>query len=151
MRRTVVASYIIADAARLSGLSPVMLDYLCREKILVPSTPGKRGRGNPRKYSFGDVVMLRVLARLLKSGVAVKRLKKALISLRHYQSKISQDSLPAQYLVTDGSRVYLRNDKRALLDMDGSEQMSFLFVLELEQVRREVLGLALPRLGKVRS
>jgi DNA-binding transcriptional MerR regulator len=141
MARTIIESFLIADAARASGLTPAMLDYLCREKVLVPSTPGQRGRGRPRRYSFGDVVMLRVLSRLLAAGISVQRLKKALQSLRRFHKAIRPLSLPADYLVTDGRRAYLR-DKDGLLELDGSGQMSFLFVLELRDVRREVLKAA---------
>lgn len=141
MSKSVVDSFLIADAASLSGLSPAMLDYLCRCKILVPNTPGRRGRGRPRRYSFGDVVMLRVLANLLKAGISVQRLKKALQALRRYHKDITPYSLPTQYLVTNGRNVYLR-DKHQLLDLDGSEQMSFMFVVELKTVHQEVLRAA---------
>jgi DNA-binding transcriptional MerR regulator len=130
-----------AQAARLSGLTPMMLDYLCRVEVLVPSQPGRRKRGCPRKYSFGDVVILRALARLLQAGVSVQRLKLALRSLRKHHKDISPTSLPAQYLVTDGRRVYL-HERDTLREMDGSNQMAFMFVLELSQVRREVLRAA---------
>jgi hypothetical protein len=82
--------------------------------------------------------MLRVLARLLDAGVSVRRLRVALKSLRKYHKLISQTDLPAQYLVTDGRNVYLR-DRDTLRDLDGSGQTSFLFVLELGHVQREVL------------
>ena len=111
MPKTVIEEFLIAEAAEYSGLTPAMLDYLCRASILVPSSPGRRGRGCPRKYSFGDVVMLRVLARLLKSGVSVQRLKKALNSIRKYHKEILRNSLPAQYLVTDGRQVFLREPR----------------------------------------
>ena len=51
--------------------------------------------------------MLRVLARLLKAGVSVQRLKTALKSLRKYHKEISPTRVPAQYLVTDGRQMFL--------------------------------------------
>jgi hypothetical protein len=81
---------------------------------------------------------LRVLARLLQAGVAVSRLKTALKSIRKFHKMISETALPAQYLVTDGRSVYLR-DRDTLRDLDGSGQSSFLFVLELRHAQREVL------------
>lgn len=138
MVESVIQGFPIRRAAKLSGLKPAMVDYLCRQEILIPTIPGRRGRGCPRRYSFGDVVMLRVLARLLRAGVSVSRLKVALKSLRRYHKEISETALPAQYLVTDGRKVYL-HDKDTLRDLDGSGQTSFLFVLELSHVRSEVL------------
>ncbi len=84
--------------------------------------------------------MLRALAHLLEAGVSVKRLKKALKSLRPQHKNISRLSLPAQYLVTNGHEVFLQ-EKENLLDMDGSGQMSFTFVLELRDVREDVFRL----------
>jgi len=138
MEESVLEGFPIRRAAKLSGLKPAMVDYLCRQEILVPSSPGRRGRGCPRLYSFGDVVMLRVLARLLEAGVSVRRLKTALKSLRKYHKQICHDRLPAQYLVSDGRNIYLR-EGGSLSDLDGSGQTSFLFVLELGHVQREVL------------
>lgn len=138
MTESIVRGFPIGRAAKLSGLKPAMVDYLCRQEILVPAIRGRRGRGSPRKYSFGDVVMLRVLARLLLAGVSVSRLKVALKSIRKFHQMISETTLPAQYLVTDGRNVYLR-DRDTLRDLDGTGQTSFLFVLELGHVQREVL------------
>src|SRR5689334_13552313 len=110
---SVVDGYLIRDAARLGLHTEKMVDYLCRQKVLIPSlSKGKRGRGRPRKYSFGDVVMLRVLARLLNAGVSVERIKRALQVLRKYHPEITPERLPAEYLVTDGVHVYLCDDKR---------------------------------------
>jgi len=134
---SILQSFAIAKAAKLSGLKPAMVDYLCRQEILVPSYRGKRGRGRPRQYSFGDVVMLKVLARLLQAGVSVRRLRLALRSFRKYHQQISPTELPAQYFVTDGANVYLR-DRDTLRDLDRSGQSTFLFVLELRHVQREV-------------
>ena len=141
MAQTTVQDFVIAEAAALSGLTVSMLDYLCRQNVLAPSTPGRRGRGRSRRYSFGDVVMLRVIARLLKAGVSVERSKRALRAVRQYHKTITPTSVPTQFLVTDGRVVYFRN-KNNLLDLDGSGQMSFLFVLELRHVRNEVLRAA---------
>lgn len=139
---TVIDGYLIADAAKLSGLTTAMVNYLCREKILVPNGPGKRGRGCPRKYSFGDVVMLRLLAGLLNVGVSVLRVKKALRAVRKFHKDIRPGSLPADYLVTDGKRVFLWDGTQSLLDLDGSGQMSFLFVLDLKSAQQEVIRIA---------
>lgn len=137
MTDSVIRGFPVARAAKLSGLNPAMVDYLCRQGILVPSNPGRRGRGRPRQYSFGDVVMLRVLAALLSRGVSVSRLKGALKAVRKLHGLISPDSLPAQYFVTDGRKVYFQ-EKDTLHELDGNGQTAFLFVLELHHIQQEV-------------
>jgi DNA-binding transcriptional MerR regulator len=126
-------------AGQLAGLSSAMVNYLCRTAVLVPTGSRKRGRGQRRIYSFGDVVMLRVLARLLDAGISVLRLKIALRALRRYHSDITPSSLPAALLVTDGKSLYLR-DRRGILEDLNSRQMAFAFVLELSQIQQEVIA-----------
>lgn len=129
----------LREAAQLSGLKRPMVDYLCRQGILIPSGPKNRGRGRPRQYSFGDVVVLRVLATLLRAGVSVARLKRGLVSLRRHHPEITPTSLPARYLVSDGRHIYLRHDENVVEGLDTTGQFSFAFVLHLDHLRREVL------------
>ena len=139
-----VESHIFQDvgikgAAKLSGLPMTMVNYLGRTDVLVPSRPKDRKRGRARRYTLGDVVMLRILASLLESGISVARLKRGLKAFRKYHSKITPTSLPARYLVTDGLRVFLRRENQTLETLDDEGQMAFLFVVEIGKVRAAVL------------
>ena len=136
--KTLSIEFQISEAARLSGLKRPMLDYLCRQGILEPSLPKRRGRGRRRLYTFGDVVMLRVLAKLLESGISVMRLKQALLALRRHHPEITPTSLPSRYLVTNGQYAFLRRSETTLETLDEGGQMAFAFVIELETVRDEV-------------
>src|SRR6266481_5747812 len=86
--------------ASLTKLGRPMLDYLCRTGIVVPSRPGGRGRGSKRMYSFGDVVFLKVIARLLDAGISVKRMKKSFAGLNRKFRHFGPASSFAGYLVT---------------------------------------------------
>lgn len=130
--------YSASRASRLSGLSLAMVNYLCRERIVVPSCSCPRGYGVPRHYSFGDVVALRLVAKLSAAGVSSLRLKRGMQRLQKHQANITISSLPASHLVTDGRDIYLRRANDSLeRAIDG--QFAFAFVIELEQVRREVV------------
>ncbi len=126
------------EAARLSGLTRTMLDYLCRTKISEPTVACKRGRGCRRHYSFGDVVLLRSIARMLHAGMSVLRLKRALQSLRKRHPEITPDSLPGTHLVTDGRKVFFQRGSHAVEELITG-QLSFAFVLEIAKVKKEVL------------
>lgn len=139
MSKRFVDSFVIAEAAALCGLSAYMLDYLCRVGVLMPSAGVRRGRGRARRYSFGDVVMLRAISQLLAAGLSVQRLKVALRALRPYHNKISATSTPAKYLVTNGTDVFFK-DGNKVFDLDGSGQMTFLFVLEIADLQRQVIS-----------
>lgn len=136
-----VESFSAKDAAEFSGISMTMVNYLCRHRIIVPTIGRKRGRGVHRKFSFGDIVVLKALAKLLDGGVSVYRLKRALTSLRSLHTEITKDGLPAAYLVTDGRDVYLRH-KSGVLELLTTGQLEFAFVVEIESVRREAIDFA---------
>jgi DNA-binding transcriptional MerR regulator len=129
--------FTAARAARLSGLTQPMVNYLCREDLVTPSCNCPRGHGVPRHYAFGDVVALRLVARLSKAGVSPLRLKKGLQYLRKFQPEITLTSLPASHLVTDGQDIYLRAGSDAL-ERATDGQFAFAFVIELDHVRSEV-------------
>jgi DNA-binding transcriptional MerR regulator len=129
----------IRRAARLSDLQPAMVDYLCRSGVLVPSNRPKPGRGRSRVYTFGDVVMLKALGHLLKCGISVAKLRKALESLRSKHREITLRSAPT-YLVTDGIRIYFRNDgSKVIEELSANGQMAFAFVIKLRDVQRYVV------------
>lgn len=121
-------------AAHVAGLSPVMVDYLCRTGIVVPTC---RGRGRPRIYSFADLVMLRTVAHLLQAGVAVARLKKSLQAAQRSHPQLKNQASNGRFLVTDGVRVYYRSS-RELLEELTSGQYAFRFVVEMKSIRRQV-------------
>lgn len=119
----------IAKAAELSGLKQDMITYLGRIDVLKPSAAS--GRGRTRRYTFNDVLFLRVIAELLRRGIEVKRLGAAL-----RRAKAEADtwkdvrSAPRHFLVTDGTDVYLRRKGRLeSKNVDG--QFAFAFVLDL--------------------
>jgi DNA-binding transcriptional MerR regulator len=138
MPQKVKTDFTAAEAALFSGLTRHMVNYLCRTGVLIPSLSPRRTRGRARRYSFGDVVMLRVMDNLLKRGVEVARLKDALAGLRRFHPEIRRDSLPNKMLFTDGRRIYFKSPEDIVEDV-ARGQYVFGFVLELKAIRAEVL------------
>jgi DNA-binding transcriptional MerR regulator len=137
-----IDSFRIQHAARLSGLSITMIDYLCRTKIVAPSRMGSRGRGRgtARRFSFGDVVLLRTYSRLLAQGVSVKRLKEAHHTWsRQFKTLDDQLTPPPKFLLTDGHAVYLRTSDQVVAELNKDGQFAFGFIVDLHQVRDEVI------------
>lgn len=139
--REVVEWYTADQAAKYTAVSRAMVNYLCRAGLVVPTAKSpqkRRGRGALRCYSFGDLVALRLVAKLCAAGVSPLRLKSGLLSLRKYHPEITLTNLPASHVATDGRDIYLRNGNDALERIvDG--QLSFAFVVELKQIQKEVL------------
>jgi len=125
-------------AAGLAGLRPHMVDYLCRERILVPTLRSSPGRGRPRLFSYTDIVLLRALAHLLRAGISVKKLKVALNFLQSSDHEIASTSEATRFLVTDGSEVYYRSRENLVQELTEGRQIAFTFVIEMERVRKEV-------------
>jgi len=113
-----------------------MLDYLARTGVLVPSHLGRPGRGRDRLYSFGDIVLLRSLAQILKGGISVRKLRQAFQTLISKHPEITPTSVPARYLVTDGVHIFLRND--GTLEELPRGQLAFAFVVKLEKLRNRL-------------
>lgn len=138
MVKMVKKFYSTLAAAKLSGLEMTMVDYLCREKILMPSANAKRCRGKPRRYTFGDIVILRAIYQLLKRGISVARLKGSLNTMRKQYKNIKPGVALKKYLVTDGKSLYFKDSKDYLVDLTSDCQHSFLFVLDVDQLSKEL-------------
>jgi DNA-binding transcriptional MerR regulator len=129
-------SFDAEQVARLSGLSCYMVDYLARSKIVKPTLLPNPGRGRRRRYSFGDIVVLRTVATLLKSGVSVAKLRRGVSIL---QKKYGRDvsNTPADFFCTDGKNVYFRDASGVLSDLSEGGQQVFAFVIDLKRVHAE--------------
>jgi DNA-binding transcriptional MerR regulator len=138
---TLVEWHTAKAAARISGLSEDMINYLCRHSIVTPSHGKKRGRGTVREYTYADVLLLRLIAKLLTQGVSALKLKKCLAALQKRGSH-TEDLISKKYVLTDGHNVYFGDS--AAVEIMSSGQMVFAFVLDLDLLRREV-NVKLPR------
>jgi len=126
-----------SKAASITGHTFAMLNYLCRTGIIEPTCSCKRGYGRARHYSFGDLVALRLVARLANIGVSPLKLKEGLRALREQHPEITLQSLPASHIVTNGKHLFLREEGDTLERLlDG--QLAFAFVVELPLLRDEV-------------
>ena len=136
----VTSTFEIRDVERLTGLKRAMIDYLCRSKVVVPSKMGSRGRGRGirRRYSLGDVILLRTYAKLLKAGVSVKRLKEAHGTWSRHFKTMDHQTPPERYLVTNGTRILFSDEKSILTDLNANGQLAFAFIIDLEQMYEEV-------------
>jgi hypothetical protein len=93
-------------AAKLGRVSAVTLDTWSRgTKFLAPSIPAPR-RGVPKRYSFRDIVAIRVASELRAAGISVGSLRRVVKYLRARKGLSSAEVLASTQLVTDGHDVY---------------------------------------------
>ena len=89
-------------------------------------------------FSFTDVLFLKVIGDLLKTGVEVSRLKTALKRARaSAETWVNIRSSPKRFLVSDGTEVFIRQ-RGELESKTLNGQLAFAFVLDLQQSHRTI-------------
>lgn len=127
----------IRRAEACTGLSRAMLTYLAHQQIVRPSETRHAARGRRRLYSFGDLILLRAIARLLEQGIEVKRLRPQLQKLQKEFNTQQEFATALKYLVTDGADVFTVEGKDQITSaLTG--QLAFAFLLDLRQLNDEV-------------
>jgi DNA-binding transcriptional MerR regulator len=92
-------------AATLGNVTPKMLENWGATGFLAPSVPAKR-RGISRRYSFRDVVAIRVVGQLRAEGIPLQALRKVVQYLCARTGLSPTEALASTNLVTDGRDVY---------------------------------------------
>ena len=146
MSSSVLDLFTVAQTAKITGLTVAMLNYLCRAGIAVPTQPSIPGRGRKRLYSFGDIVFLKAVARLLDAGISVKRLKSSFGDLNEKIRNIGPVPAVSGHLVTDGQRIYFQETSVRIEDLT-SGQKCFAFLIEIAALQKE----AAQEIGLLRS
>jgi len=125
-RSVIQDAFSTAQAARLSSLTPRQLDHWARQGFLVPSIQEAAGYGSRRRYSFSDVVKLRVAARLRASGVGLARIRRCVEALKRLDSDGQADLDKARLIVT-GNRVLWARSDREVVDLLRGGQLVLVF------------------------
>ena len=89
-------------ACRAAGVTYRQLDYWARTGLLEPSVRNVSGSGHQRLYSFRDILVLKVIKRLLDAGVSLQQIRVAVSTLRTHGVK----ELASITLMSDGASVY---------------------------------------------
>lgn len=95
------------------GISYRQLDYWARTGLVVPSVRDASGSGTSRLYSFRDLVVLKVVKRLLDAGVSLQNIRKAIEALRSR----GVDDLAGITLISDGTTVYECRSPEEVVDL----------------------------------
>jgi DNA-binding transcriptional MerR regulator len=130
--RRLEGSFSTAQTARLTGLSARQLDYWDREGFVRPSLTRASGYGSARRYSFEDLVRLRVAARLRAAGFGLNKIRQCVRTLRRLDP--SREGMADVRLLVVGSRVVWARSDRELVDVLQEGQLMLVFPLG-EEVR----------------
>ena len=126
------AGFSGTQAAKVVGITYRQLDYWARTDLIRPSLTDASGSGSRRRYSYKDLLELRVIKTLLDAGIKLESVRDVFEYMReHVDSDIA-----SAHLVISGNSVMLA-DGDELIDVLRNGQ-GVLNVLSLASVKQEV-------------
>jgi DNA-binding transcriptional MerR regulator len=100
-------------ACSAAGITYRQLDYWARTELVVPTVRSAAGSGSQRLYSFKDILVLKVVKRLLDTGVSLHNIRAAVDHLRER----GVDDLARITLLSDGTTVYECTSSEEVVDL----------------------------------
>ena len=91
-----------ATACSAAGISYRQLDYWARTGLVEPSIRTASGSGTQRLYGFRDILVLKIVKRLLDAGVSLQNIRTA---VDHLRSR-GVTELERITLMSDGASIY---------------------------------------------
>jgi DNA-binding transcriptional MerR regulator len=121
-------------ACKAAGITYRQLDYWARTGLVEPTVRPASGSGTQRLYGFRDVLVLKVVKRLLDTGVSLQQIRTAVEHLRER----GVDDLAQITLMSDGASVYECTSADEVIDLVQGGQG--VFGIAVGRVWREVEG-----------
>src|SRR3954451_2801955 len=119
-------------AAKAAGISYRQLDYWARTELVEPTVRGAAGSGSQRLYGFRDILVLKLVKRLLDTGISLQQIRTAVNQLR----EAGVNDLAQTTLMSDGASVYLCTSNDEVIDLVSRGQG--VFGIAVGKVLREV-------------
>ena len=119
-------------ACAAAGITYRQLDYWARTGLVEPGIRPAAGSGSQRLYGFGDILVLKVVKRLLDTGVSLHNIRAAVSHLRER----GVDDLAQITLMSDGASVYECTSADEVVDLVQGGQG--VFGIAVGRVWREV-------------
>ncbi len=126
--------YRVPIACQIAGITYRQLDYWARTALVAPSIRGAKGSGSQRLYSFKDILVLKVVKRLLDTGVSLQNIRVAVEHLR----KRGVADLAKITLLSDGTTVYECTSAEEVVDLLRGGQG--VFGIAVSGAMRELTG-----------
>jgi DNA-binding transcriptional MerR regulator len=121
-------------ACNAAGITYRQLDYWARTGLVEPSVRGATGSGTQRLYSFRDILLLKVIKRLLDAGISLQQIRTA---VQHLRAR-GTDDLTRVTLMSDGATVYECTSNDEVIDLlQGGQGV---FGIAIGGVWREIEG-----------
>jgi len=121
-------------ACSAAGITYRQLDYWARTGLVEPSVRPASGSGSQRLYGFKDILVLKVVKRLLDTGISLQQIRAAVTHLRERGTA----DLAQVTLMSDGVSVYECTSPDEVVDLlQGGQGV---FGIALGRIWQEVEG-----------
>jgi DNA-binding transcriptional MerR regulator len=121
-------------ACNAAGITYRQLDYWARTGLVEPTVRSATGSGTQRLYGFRDILLLKIIKRLLDAGVSLQQIRTAVNHLRERGT----DDLTRVTLMSDGASVYECTSNDEIIDLVQGGQG--VFGIAVGGVWREIEG-----------
>lgn len=123
------------QAAEIVGITYRQLDYWARTDLVRPSLADAAGSGSRRRYSYSDLLELKIIKQLLDAGISLPAVRSAFGYLRE---QLGTD-IASAHLVLSGSSAVLVRDGEELIDVvNRFKGQGVLNLLALSDVQAEL-------------
>lgn len=129
-----LVGYRVPSACQIAGITYRQLDYWARTSLVVPSIRGAAGSGSQRLYSFKDILVLKIVKRLLDTGISLQNIR---VAVDHLRQRGVED-LAGITLFSDGTTVYECTSAEEVVDLlQGGQGV---FGIAVNGAMRELTG-----------
>jgi DNA-binding transcriptional MerR regulator len=112
-------------ACSAAGITYRQLDYWARTGLVEPTVREAAGSGTQRLYSFRDILVLKIVKKLLDAGVSLQNIRTAIATLHDR----GVEDLAQITLMSDGTTVYECTSTDEVLDLLQGGQAVFAIVV----------------------
>ncbi len=119
--------------AEIVGITYRQLDYWARTDLVRPSLVDAAGSGSRRRYSYRDLLELKIIKKLLDAGIRLETVRDVFTYLR---DNLGEDVVSANLVISDHTVVLARSDQE-MIDLIRKGQ-GVLNLLPLQGVKDEI-------------
>ena len=127
------AGYSGKSTAEIVGITYRQLDYWARTDLIRPSITDATGSGSRRRYSYRNLLELKVVKNLLDAGIRLEQVREV---FAYMQDELGEDVATAN-LVVNGNQPVLVRSGEEIVDLLQSGQ-GVLNILPLSGVKEEL-------------
>ncbi len=130
-----VESFSGKKAADIVGISYRQLDYWARTDLIRPSVADAKGSGSRRRYSYRDLLELKLVKTLLDDGIKLESIRGAFGYLR---DQLGEDLSTAKLVIVGNSAVLVRENDELIDVVNRHQGQGVLNLLALDGVQSQV-------------